>query len=70
MVVPVEAIERIDIVRGTMSVLYGRSTFFGVVNMIIDQKDNPENHLGCVIKRSRHGNGLAKLTGFHAMTML
>lgn len=32
--VPVEAIDRIDVVRGPMSVVYGSGAFFGVINII------------------------------------
>jgi len=32
--VPVEAIERIEIVRGPLSVIYGAGAFFGVINII------------------------------------
>jgi len=31
--VPVEAIERIEVIRGPMSVLYGSGSFFGVINI-------------------------------------
>jgi len=39
--VPVEAIERIEVIRGPMSVLYGSGAFFGVVN-IFTQNVNTE----------------------------
>ncbi len=38
---PVEAIDRIEVVRGPMSVIYGSGAFFGVINIItniVDQK--------------------------------
>jgi len=35
--VPVEAIDRIEIVRGPMSVIYGSGAFFGVINIITNQ---------------------------------
>lgn len=42
--VPVEAIDRIEVIRGPMSVLYGSGAFFGVINIITDdQESNSEN---------------------------
>lgn len=39
--VPVEAIDRIEVIRGPMSVIYGSSSFFGAVNIITNKfKDN------------------------------
>ncbi|MBF0227121.1 MAG: TonB-dependent receptor [Desulfobacterales bacterium] len=38
--VPVEAIDRIEVVRGPMSVIYGNGAFFGVVNIITNQPAN------------------------------
>jgi outer membrane receptor protein involved in Fe transport len=37
MQVPVEAIDRIEIVRGPMSVIYGQGAFFGAINIITNQ---------------------------------
>ncbi|OQX99688.1 MAG: hypothetical protein B6I20_09715 [Bacteroidetes bacterium 4572_117] len=37
--VPIEAIERIEVVRGPMSVMYGTGAFFGVINIITRQTD-------------------------------
>jgi outer membrane receptor for ferrienterochelin and colicin len=34
---PVEAIDRIEVVRGPMSVIYGTGAFFGVINIITNQ---------------------------------
>ncbi len=39
--VPVEAIERIEVIRGPMSVIYGSGAFFGAINIIT----NPENNV-------------------------
>lgn len=36
-VIPVEAIDRIEVVRGPMSVIYGAGAFFGVINIITNQ---------------------------------
>jgi len=38
--VPVEAIDRIEIVRGPMSVIYGSGAFFGAVDIITDGRYN------------------------------
>ena len=35
--IPVEAIDRIEIVRGPMSVIYGEGAFFGAINIITDK---------------------------------
>jgi outer membrane receptor for ferrienterochelin and colicins len=37
--VPVEAIDRIEVIRGPMSVIYGSGSFFGVINIITNQID-------------------------------
>ncbi|MCP4155322.1 MAG: TonB-dependent receptor [bacterium] len=37
-----EAIDRIEVVRGPMSVIYGTGAFFGVINIITDQVDDKE----------------------------
>ncbi len=35
--IPVEAIDKIEVVRGPMSVIYGNGALFGVINIITDQ---------------------------------
>lgn len=40
--VPVEAIDRIEVVRGPMSVIYGNGAIFGVVNIITNQPEELE----------------------------
>lgn len=49
--VPVEAIDRIEVVRGPMSVIYGTGAFFGVINIITNQVDeeNPANMVSASI---------------------
>lgn len=39
--IPVESIERIEVVRGPMAVMYGNNAFFGVIH-IITEKENPD----------------------------
>ncbi|MDM8565728.1 TonB-dependent receptor [Candidatus Halobeggiatoa sp. HSG11] len=41
--VPVEAIDRIEVVRGPMSVMYGGGAFFGVINIITNNVSNLEH---------------------------
>lgn len=42
--VPVEAIDRIEVVRGPMSVIYGSGAFFGAINIITNQVEDNESH--------------------------
>lgn len=46
--VPVEAIDRIEIVRGPMSVIYGSGAFFGVINIITNQVNKDEKPINLV----------------------
>ncbi|MEZ5671154.1 MAG: TonB-dependent receptor [Thiotrichaceae bacterium] len=46
--VPVEAIDRIEIVRGPMSVIYGSGAFFGVINIITNRVDKDEKPINLV----------------------
>ncbi|MBF0118783.1 MAG: TonB-dependent receptor [Desulfobacterales bacterium] len=41
--IPVEAIDRIEIIRGPMSVMYGQGGFFGAVNIITNDTYNNKN---------------------------
>lgn len=56
--VPVEAIDRIEIVRGPMSVIYGSGAFFGSINIITNQDtDKPVNMIavgGGSLKTSKY----------------
>ncbi|MCK5147600.1 TonB-dependent receptor [bacterium] len=38
--IPVEAIDRIEVIRGPMSVIYGPGAFFGAINIITNDADN------------------------------
>jgi outer membrane cobalamin receptor len=40
--VPVEAIDRIEVVRGPMSVIYGSGAFYGVINIITNETSKSE----------------------------
>jgi len=40
---PVEAIDRIEVIRGPMSVLYGNGASFGVVNIVTNDQVDPNN---------------------------
>ncbi|MCX6580724.1 MAG: TonB-dependent receptor [Candidatus Aminicenantes bacterium] len=45
--VPVEAIDRIEVIRGPMSVVYGNGAFYGVINIFTnDNSDGPLNIAG------------------------
>ncbi|MFH1075882.1 MAG: TonB-dependent receptor [Pseudomonadota bacterium] len=37
--VPVDAIDRIEVIRGPMSVMYGSGAFYGAINIITNQKE-------------------------------
>jgi len=43
--IPVEFIDRIEVIRGPMSVMYGPGSFFGAINIITDNKQNKFNSL-------------------------
>lgn len=38
--VPVEAIDRIEVIRGPMSVIYGTGAFFGVINIVTNEQSD------------------------------
>jgi outer membrane receptor protein involved in Fe transport len=43
--IPVEAIDRIEIVRGPMSIIYGNNAFFGSINVITNQIERQKQGL-------------------------
>jgi outer membrane receptor protein involved in Fe transport len=49
--VPVEAIDRIEVVRGPMSVIYGSNAFFGAINIITNETTN-ENSFSTTVSSS------------------
>lgn len=42
--IPPEAIDRIEVVRGPMSVIYGSGAFFGAINIFTNKVDEPSLH--------------------------
>lgn len=40
--IPIQAIDRVEVVRGPMSVIYGSGAFFGAINIITDQAGEAE----------------------------
>ena len=45
-ILDVDLIDRVEIVRGPASALYGSNAFFGVINVITRQRDGPEGRRG------------------------
>lgn len=41
--IPVEAIDRVEVVKGPMSVIYGPGAFFGAINIITNQIENDKS---------------------------
>ncbi|MFC1553729.1 TonB-dependent receptor plug domain-containing protein [candidate division KSB1 bacterium] len=41
--VPVEAIDRIEVIRGPMSIMYGSGAFFGAINIITNEQNKNES---------------------------
>lgn len=60
--VPVEAIDRIEIIRGPMSVIYGNSAFLGAINIVTDQNNSAG---GAKVSLGNNGNyrTFARFTG-------
>lgn len=42
--VPIEAIDRVEVIRGPMAVLYGSNAFMGVINIITNEKQNDKDN--------------------------
>jgi outer membrane receptor for ferrienterochelin and colicins len=42
---PIEAINRVEIIRGPMSVIYGSGAFFGVINIITNEINEEDYHI-------------------------
>lgn len=61
--VPVEAIDRIEVVRGPMSVLYGNGAFFGVINIITNALDEgSKNSVSLAGGSNKYIKGTAKVS--------
>lgn len=57
--VPIEAIDRIEIIRGPMSVIYGSNASFGVINIITNDIENNDTSLVTATYGSRNTSKLA-----------
>ncbi|WP_333797172.1 TonB-dependent receptor plug domain-containing protein [Rheinheimera sp.] len=55
---PLQAIERLEIIRGPGSVLYGSNAYVGVINLVTAKQIAPELQLG-VGEQGQHSAGLA-----------
>ncbi|MCP4152997.1 MAG: TonB-dependent receptor plug domain-containing protein, partial [bacterium] len=65
--VPVESIDRIEVIKGPMSVIYGSGAFFGVINiitneMVTEKKDTP-GLLSVSTGTAKTGKLFARLSG-------
>lgn len=60
--IPVEAIDRIEVVRGPMSVLYGQGAFFGAINIITNSPEDNTSLVAGSLGNGR-GKGAAKIAG-------
>lgn len=60
--IDIDDIERIEVVRGPGSVLYGSSAFFGVINLVTRSRNEP-THAEASLSTFEYGNGRARATG-------
>lgn len=60
--VDIDDIERIEVVRGPGSVLYGSSAFFGVINLVTRSRTQP-THVEAQLSTFEYGLGRARATG-------
>lgn len=63
--VPVEAIDKIEVIRGPMSVIYGNGAFFGVINIFTNQRDEeaPSNMVTASFGSEKTGKLFARASG-------
>ncbi len=59
--VPVEAIDRIEVVRGPMSVIYGSGAFFGAINIITNGETDPHFYSATSLGTSNTHNFFASV---------
>lgn len=59
--VPIEAVERIEVVRGPLSLIYGDGAFFGAINIITELKKRPDRPN--LVSFGMGSEGTAKLSG-------
>lgn len=63
-IVPVEAINRIEVVRGPMSVVYGNGAFYGVINIFTNQmEEEPLNMFTASYGSEKTGKIFARFSG-------
>jgi outer membrane receptor protein involved in Fe transport len=63
--IPVEAIERIEVVRGPMSVIYGSNAFFGAINIITNYEEAEDNMLSDIsISKGNFGKTKAVVSSY------
>ena len=63
---PVEAIERIEVIRGPMSVLYGSGAFFGVVNIFtrnVNPSETTTNLVSSSLGTQQTGKAVLRVSG-------
>jgi len=63
--IPVDMIERIEIVKGSMSTLYGSDAMGGVINIITKSTDQPQTSLNVQYGQNSHGDAQEKNFAFH-----
>ena len=63
--VPVEAIDRIEVIKGPMSVVYGDGAFFGVINIVTNKLEDkaPANRITASYGSEKTGRLFARTSG-------
>ena len=61
--VDIDDIDRIEVVRGPGSVLYGTSAFFGVINLVTRSRDQP-THVEAGVSAVQSNVGRTRVTGY------
>jgi outer membrane receptor for ferrienterochelin and colicins len=63
-IVPVEAIDKIEVIRGPMSVVYGAGAFFGVINIITNEpRGEAENFVSVSVGSEKTKKVFARISG-------